>query len=66
MLIIDMTAVKLPGEAKQKNLPPECGQPIAVGDKEKECTSLQVLKMDVLFCRTMVFSLPYILSILKC
>jgi hypothetical protein len=28
MLIIDMSDVKLPGEAKQNNLPPECGQPI--------------------------------------
>jgi hypothetical protein len=27
MLSIDMSAVKLPGEAKQNNLPPECGQP---------------------------------------
>jgi hypothetical protein len=31
MLIIDMSAVNLPGEAKQNNLPPECGQPIDVG-----------------------------------
>jgi hypothetical protein len=31
MLIFDMSAVKLPGEAKQDNLPPECGQPIDVG-----------------------------------
>jgi hypothetical protein len=28
MLIVDMSAVKLPGEAKQSNLPAECGQPI--------------------------------------
>jgi hypothetical protein len=32
MLIVDMNAVKLPSEAKQNNLPPECGQPIDVGD----------------------------------
>jgi hypothetical protein len=28
MLVVDMSAVKLAGEAKQNNLPPECGQPI--------------------------------------
>jgi hypothetical protein len=28
MLIADVSEVKLPGEAKQNNLPPECGQPI--------------------------------------
>jgi hypothetical protein len=28
MLIVDVSAIKLPGEAKQNNLPPECGQPI--------------------------------------
>jgi hypothetical protein len=27
-----MSEVKLPGEAKQNKLPPECGQPIDVGD----------------------------------
>jgi hypothetical protein len=32
MLIVDMSAIKLPGEAKQNNLPPECGQPIDTGD----------------------------------
>jgi hypothetical protein len=32
MLIVDMSEVKLPGEARQNNLPPECGQPIDVGD----------------------------------
>jgi hypothetical protein len=26
--IIDVSEVKLPGEAKQNNLPPECGKPI--------------------------------------
>jgi hypothetical protein len=26
------SAVKLPGEAKQNNRPPECGQPIDAGD----------------------------------
>jgi hypothetical protein len=31
MLILDMSAVKLPGEAKQNNLPPKCGQPIDAG-----------------------------------
>jgi hypothetical protein len=31
MLIVDMSAVKLPGKPKQDNLPPECGQPIDVG-----------------------------------
>jgi hypothetical protein len=30
MLIVDMSAVKLPGEVKQ-NLPPECGQLIDMG-----------------------------------
>jgi hypothetical protein len=28
MLIVDVSEVKLPGEAKQNNLAPECGQPI--------------------------------------
>jgi hypothetical protein len=32
MLIIDMSAVKLPGEAKQNNLPHEYGQPIDDSD----------------------------------
>jgi hypothetical protein len=32
MLFVDMSAVKLPGEAKQNNLPPECGQQIDVGE----------------------------------
>jgi hypothetical protein len=27
MLIVDVSEVKHPGEAKQNNLPPECGQP---------------------------------------
>jgi hypothetical protein len=27
ILIMDMSAVKLPGEAKQNDLPPKCGQP---------------------------------------
>jgi hypothetical protein len=31
MLIVDMSAVKLPGEAKQNNLPSEYGQPIDAG-----------------------------------
>jgi hypothetical protein len=31
MLIVDTSAVKLPGEAKQNNLAPECGQPIDAG-----------------------------------
>jgi hypothetical protein len=33
MLIVDMSAVKLPDEAKQNNLhvPLECGQPIDMG-----------------------------------
>jgi hypothetical protein len=31
MFIVDMiSAAKLPGEVKQNNLPPECGQPIDV------------------------------------
>jgi hypothetical protein len=28
MLIVDMSELKLPDEAKQNNLPPEYGQPI--------------------------------------
>jgi hypothetical protein len=28
MLIVDVSELKLPGEAKQNNLPTECGQPI--------------------------------------
>jgi hypothetical protein len=28
MSFVDVSEVKLPGEAKQNNLPPECGQPI--------------------------------------
>jgi hypothetical protein len=31
MMIVDMSAVKLPGDTKQNNLPPECGQPIDAG-----------------------------------
>jgi hypothetical protein len=31
-LIVDVSEVKLPSEAKQNNLPPECGQPIGVGE----------------------------------
>jgi hypothetical protein len=31
MLIVDMSSVKLPGEVKQNNLPPACGQPIDGG-----------------------------------
>jgi hypothetical protein len=31
MLIVDMS-VKLPGKAKQNNLPPECGQPTDGGE----------------------------------
>jgi hypothetical protein len=31
MLIIDMSEVNLPGEAKQNKLSPECGQPIDWG-----------------------------------
>jgi hypothetical protein len=30
MLIVGVSEVKLPGEAKQNNLPPKCGQPIDV------------------------------------
>jgi hypothetical protein len=33
MLIVDVSAFKLP-EAKQNNLPPECGQPIDAGELE--------------------------------
>jgi hypothetical protein len=32
MLIVDVSAAKLAGEAKQNNLPPECGQPIDAGE----------------------------------
>jgi hypothetical protein len=31
MLIVDMSAVKLSGKAKQNNLPPKYGQPIDAG-----------------------------------
>jgi hypothetical protein len=31
MSIVDLSAVKLTGEAKQNNLPPECGQSIDAG-----------------------------------
>jgi hypothetical protein len=34
MLIIDVIAVKLTVEAKQNNQPPECGQPIDVGEAD--------------------------------
>jgi hypothetical protein len=30
--IVAVSAVKLPDEAKQNNIPPECGQPIDGGD----------------------------------
>jgi hypothetical protein len=36
MLIVDMSAIKLPGEVKQYNLPHECGQPIDVGELPPE------------------------------
>jgi hypothetical protein len=36
MLIIDVSKVKLPVEAKQNNLPPDCGQPIDVGETRIE------------------------------
>jgi hypothetical protein len=52
MLIIDMSAVKLPGEVKQNNIPPECAKPIDVGGyvkyfykhhrKEKHCVPLSI------------------------
>jgi hypothetical protein len=32
MLIVDITAVNLPGEVKENNLPPECGKLIDAGD----------------------------------
>jgi hypothetical protein len=32
LLIADVSEVKLPGEAKQNNLPPKCGQPIDGGE----------------------------------
>jgi hypothetical protein len=32
MLIVDMSVAQLSGEAKQNNLPPECGQPIDAGE----------------------------------
>jgi hypothetical protein len=38
MLIVDMSEVKLPGEAKQNNLPPEREQPIDASDYH--CNSL--------------------------
>jgi hypothetical protein len=34
MLIVDMSEDTLPGDAKQNNLPPECGQPIDAGESE--------------------------------
>jgi hypothetical protein len=30
-LIVDVSEVKLPGEMKQNNRPPKCGQPIDAG-----------------------------------
>jgi hypothetical protein len=36
MLFVDMSAVKLPGEVKLNNLPPECGQLIDAGDMTEE------------------------------
>jgi hypothetical protein len=32
-MFVDMSKVKLPGEAKQNNLPPECGQQIETGEE---------------------------------
>jgi hypothetical protein len=32
MLIVDVSAVNLPGRAKQNNLPHKCGQPIESGE----------------------------------
>jgi hypothetical protein len=34
MLIVDMSAVKLPVEAEQNNLPPKGGQPIDMGGED--------------------------------
>jgi hypothetical protein len=40
MLIVDKSEVKLPGEAKQNNLPPECGRPIDGASKTKAWKTL--------------------------
>jgi hypothetical protein len=37
MLIVDRSAVKLPGEAKQNNPPHECGQLIDAGEGAVTC-----------------------------
>jgi hypothetical protein len=37
MLIIDMGADRLPGEVKQNNLSPECGQRIEMGEVVVVC-----------------------------
>jgi hypothetical protein len=41
MLIVDVSEVKLPGEANQYNLPPECGQPIDGDDNGQKRGILQ-------------------------
>jgi hypothetical protein len=41
MLVVDVSEVKLTGEAKQYNLPPECGQLIDRGDITKRRMVMQ-------------------------
>jgi hypothetical protein len=57
MLIVDMSAVKLPGKAKQDNLPLECGQPIDAGG-----VSLPSKCLVKLAASARCFQLPSVLS----
>jgi hypothetical protein len=42
-----MSAVKLPGEAKQNNLPPECGQPIDAGGYQWKIWFMERKKIEI-------------------
>jgi hypothetical protein len=50
MLIVDMSEVKLPGEAKQNNLLLECGQPIDGGGNAQSDTGSIELSLFTLTC----------------
>jgi hypothetical protein len=45
MLTIDMSAVKIPGKAKQNNLPPECEQPINAGGVATSMVDIASLRL---------------------
>jgi hypothetical protein len=52
MLIVDVGEVKLPGVAKQNNLPLECGQPIDGVDCAKLTLSPERVNQNYLLLKT--------------